>query len=232
MLLSNLQILKNKKKKKCFREGFSSTGPGTLTLSQTSPWFYMSAGQVFWKHCGKRRNCSSRAISPFPTVFSTHLENFLPFSSNLKLSSASALNLEECKVCRLGNGLRRWETARGGDAGARRGGGKICLIGSSFFARPRYSWGIKDIHCITVQYSLTLFLVTMTVSTSLKFNSWPNDKILDVTKLKAFADDKLNIARVAISLFNRVKNTVGEKGENAGYQHFLLFLQRFPKRSS
>ena len=31
-----------------------------------------------------------------------------------------------------------------------------------------------------------------------------------------------------ISLFDRVENTVG-KGENAGYQHFLLFPQYFPK---
>ena len=29
-----------------------------LTLSQTSPGFYVSAVEVFWKHCGKRRNCS------------------------------------------------------------------------------------------------------------------------------------------------------------------------------
>ena len=29
-----------------------------LTLSQTSPGFYVSAVQVFWKHCRKRRNCS------------------------------------------------------------------------------------------------------------------------------------------------------------------------------
>ena len=29
-----------------------------LTLSQTSPGFYMSVVQVFRKHCGKRRNCS------------------------------------------------------------------------------------------------------------------------------------------------------------------------------
>ena len=28
------------------------------TLSQTSPGFYVSAVQVFRKHCGKRRNCS------------------------------------------------------------------------------------------------------------------------------------------------------------------------------
>ena len=31
---------------------------GLLTLSQTSPGFYVSAVQVFRKHCGKRRNCS------------------------------------------------------------------------------------------------------------------------------------------------------------------------------
>ena len=34
-----------------------------------------------------------------------------------------------------------------------------------------------------------------------------------------------------ISLLDRVEDTVG-KGENAGYQHFLLFLQCFPKPSS
>ena len=43
-----------------------------LTLSQTSPGFYVSAVQVFWKYSGERRNCSQRAISPFPTVFSTN----------------------------------------------------------------------------------------------------------------------------------------------------------------
>ena len=50
-------------------------------------------------------------------------------------------------------------------------------------------------------------------------------------KMKAFADDKLNVTKVIISLFGRVENTVG-KGENAGYQHFLLFPQCFPKPSS
>ena len=62
-------------------------------------------------------------------------------------------------------------------------------------------------------------------------NPLPNNKILDVTKLKAFADDKLNVARTMISLLDRIENTVG-KGENAGYQHFLLFPQCFPKPSS
>ena len=41
------------------------------------------------------------AISPFSTVFSTYLDNFLPFLSNLKLSSANPFSLEESKICYL-----------------------------------------------------------------------------------------------------------------------------------
>ena len=39
-----------------------------------------------------------------PKVFSTSLENFLPFSSNLKMLSANSLSLEESKICSLGEG--------------------------------------------------------------------------------------------------------------------------------
>ena len=46
-----------------------------------------------------------------------------------------------------------------------------------------------------------------------------------------FADDRLNIGKMMISLFDGVENTVG-KGENAGNQHFLLFPQCFAKPSS
>ena len=41
----------------------------------------------------------SRATSPFPSVFSVLLENFPPFSSNLKLLSANSFSLEESKIC-------------------------------------------------------------------------------------------------------------------------------------
>ena len=37
-------------------------------------------------------------------MFSTHLDNFLPFSSSLKLSSANYLSLEETVICHLGKG--------------------------------------------------------------------------------------------------------------------------------
>ena len=45
-----------------------------------------------------------KAISPFPTMFSNHLENFLPFSSTLKLSSVTSFTLDESKSVRLGKG--------------------------------------------------------------------------------------------------------------------------------
>ena len=55
-----------------------------------------------------------------------------------------------------------------------------------------------------------------------RVDSIPNNKILDMTNLKAFADDKLIVAKMTISVFDREENT-GKKGENTGYQHFLLF---------
>ena len=63
----------------------------------------------------------------------------------------------------------------------------------------------------------------------MKFNFLPNDKILDWTKLKGFADDKMNVTQELTFIIGRAENIVG-KGENAGYQHFLLFPTMFPKR--
>ena len=64
--------------------------------------------------------------------------------------------------------------------------------------------------------------------TMLSFNSLPNNKILDWSKLKAFADNKINWTENLKIVLGRVENIVG-KGENAGYQHFLLFPQCFQK---
>ena len=52
-------------------------------------------------------------------------------------------------------------------------------------------------------------------------NPLPDDKVLEGTNLRAFAEDKLNVTKIMISLYDRVENTVG-KGENAGYQHFSI----------
>ena len=56
--------------------------------------------------------------------------------------------------------------------------------------------------------------------------SLPNDKILDQSKLKAFADDKIILTKKFKFVLGRVENIVG-KGENAGYQHFLLSHNAF-----
>ena len=60
------------------------------------------------------------------------------------------------------------------------------------------------------------------------FNPLPNDKSLDQTKLKAFADDKLNVTKIIISVFDRVENIVG-KGEIACTSYFSFFPQCFSK---
>ena len=52
-------------------------------------------------------------------------------------------------------------------------------------------------------------------------NPFPHDKILDQTKLKVFADDKLNVTKMIISVFDRVENIVG-KGEFACISNFFF----------
>ena len=61
-------------------------------------------------------------------------------------------------------------------------------------------------------------------------NSLPNNILLDWSKLKAFADDILNIATIIIYVFYGLENIVG-KGENAGYQYFPPFPHCFQKLS-
>ena len=59
-------------------------------------------------------------------------------------------------------------------------------------------------------------------------NSSPNVKIPDWSKLTAFADNKLDVAKMMISLFDRLENTLG-KGENAGLPAFTPFSTEFFK---
>ena len=99
---------------------FSSVVKGMVirafTLSQTSPVFFRVCTACLLKTLWEKEKLlvtsnfsfshrvfkQLRAISPFPTVFSTCLEKVLPFSSNLKLSSATSFSLEESKIYRLG----------------------------------------------------------------------------------------------------------------------------------
>ena len=71
----------------------------------------MKVFQTGRKHCGKRRNCSLRAISPFPTVFSNdlyrrHVKNLGLFWKGWKGCRRTFSHIEKCK--RLFE-IRRWE---------------------------------------------------------------------------------------------------------------------------
>ena len=73
------------------------------------------------------------------------------------------------------------------------------------------------------------FLDTMHCDTGNErcMNCISNDKILDWSKLKASADEKINAINKLKFVLGWVENIV-EKGENAGFQHFLLLPQCFP----
>ena len=62
-------------------------------------------------------------------------------------------------------------------------------------------------------------------------NSLPNGKILDHSKLNALADNRINVTKKFKFVSERIENILG-KGENAGYQHFLLFPKCFQKPPS
>ena len=62
-------------------------------------------------------------------------------------------------------------------------------------------------------------------------NTLTLDMILDWSKLEAFADNKKDVTEKLKCVLGRVENIMGrgEQGENAGYQHFLLFPLMFSK---
>ena len=63
---------------------------------------------------------------------------------------------------------------------------------------------------------------------TLFFNSLPDDKILDWSRLKQFADNNFKFDENSRKFSKWVENTVG-KGEIARYEQFLLFPQCFQK---
>ena len=65
-------------------------------------------------------------------------------------------------------------------------------------------------------------------SISNAFNPLPDDKVLDSSKLKEFADDNFKFDENERKLSKQVENSVGE-GEIARYEQFLLFPQCFQK---
>ena len=65
---------------------------GLLSVSQTSPGLCVSSTCLL-KTQWEKRYCSQPAISPFSHSLFYRLENFVPFSSNFKLSAANSFSL-------------------------------------------------------------------------------------------------------------------------------------------
>ena len=86
--------------------------------------------------------------------------------------------------------------------------------------RERRKCGLHAISPFPTMFSKRLFLGVLL----------PHDKYVDLSKLKIFADDNLNVVQMMEFIFDGEENIV-ENGENAGYQHFLFFPQCFQRAS-
>ena len=64
-----------------------------------------------------------------------------------------------------------------------------------------------------------------------RVNSSPYDRILDRSKLKAFADDMINVTERLKSVLKRVENIV-RKAENVGSPFLTMFLKAFYPRDA
>ena len=79
--------------------------PGPFNPFPNKPWLLCVCSVSLLKTLWEKENSLIMSNSSFfPKVFSTILKNTLPLFSNLKLSSADSLSLEESKTCRLGKG--------------------------------------------------------------------------------------------------------------------------------
>ena len=134
-------------------------------------------------------------------MFSTLSKRMFIILSLLIFSSASALNLDYSKILLFGTELR--------------------------FIFPGYGpYGLVINVILINQWKFCCF----EIEKLLRINSLPNNKIKDLSKLKAFADYKINVTQIFNFVLGRIENIMG-KGENAGYQHFLLFPWCFQKLS-
>ena len=90
---------------------------------------------------------------------------------------------------------------------------------------------MKINHVPIVPSDLDVYIVSysnLSITPKQRLISLPNDKILDWSKLKEFADINFEIDENSRKFFKRLENTVG-RGEFARYEQFLLFPLRFQK---
>ena len=73
------------------------------------------------------------------------------------------------------------------------------------------------------------------MESNVMLNPFPHDKNLNQIKLKAFADEKLDITKMIISVFDRVENMVGKREfactSNFSFSHDVFKRLYFPDPS-
>ena len=131
------------------------------------------------KHCGKRRNCSLRAISPFSTVFSKdlncrHVKNQGLFGKGLKVKLFPKLDEKR------------------GINGCRGSGKQYKHVLWKYTDNITQSSWLCDASIYKHEWCLALLTLHHTILT---FNFLPNNKILDKTTWKSFADNKIHVAK-------------------------------------
>ena len=68
------------------------------------------------KHCEKRRNCLSQAVSPFLAMLSTLYAHYFSCEMHFKMSSPIGFSLDQSKILSYGNRLTHSHTVTPFDA--------------------------------------------------------------------------------------------------------------------
>ena len=82
----------------------------SFSLYSIDTHFDASTTDRFGIHCGKRRNCSLRAISPFPKMFVLNQIIVSPFAHIFGIIYLFAAQLEDPKIGTSGKGLTLYQT--------------------------------------------------------------------------------------------------------------------------
>ena len=92
------------KNRSCFRKGQKVFFHLILTLPKQALVFTCLQYKSFENTAGKGEIARNQQFLLFPLCFLPIWMDFLPFSSNLKFSSANSFGLEESKICHCGKG--------------------------------------------------------------------------------------------------------------------------------
>ena len=217
--------------------------PHELTLSQTSPGFYVSAVQVFWINTvGKGEIAHHEQFLLFPQCFLAVKRTFRYFHQmwNCRLQTLSVWKRLKFVVRKGFNSFVVCEPS------------KVHKFSSSISWTLVMVMSLVHLLWIKARFMNTKFIrrwyghkfsstvvheprqvswiqyICSSGALVMYTNSLPNDKILDRSKLKTFTGDNIKVLKMMIFVFDKAENIV-EKGENAGNQHFLLFPQCFQR---